>query len=108
VTPTPPECEIPGQICLLDTLAELDKPSPAQVPIRTLKNAARIVVMTGDSHPATIENTLHITFGRALDVLAELERRGVVGPAVGSRNRDILVDASGLDAALRSIQRVAS
>jgi S-DNA-T family DNA segregation ATPase FtsK/SpoIIIE len=54
-------------------------------------NAARIVVNARKGSSSLIQRKLSIGYNRAARLLDELEEQGVVGPAQGSKPRDILV-----------------
>ncbi len=62
-----------------------------------LLDAARLIVSADLGSTSMIQRKLRIGFARAGAIMDELERRGVVGPANGSRAREVLADARELD-----------
>lgn len=58
--------------------------------------AARMIVEQNLGSTSMLQRKLRIGFGRAGALMDELERRGVVGPANGSRARDVLMVESEL------------
>lgn len=55
-----------------------------------MNDAADIVVSAGKGSASLLQRKLSIGYTRAARILDELEAKGVVGPAVGSKPRDIL------------------
>ena len=59
--------------------------------------AAEIVVATGMGSTSNIQRKLKVGYSRAGRIMDMLEEKGVVGPANGSKPRDVLVDAMELE-----------
>ena len=59
--------------------------------------AAEIVVATGLGSTSNIQRKLKVGYSRAGRIMDMLEEKGVVGPANGSKPRDVLVDALELE-----------
>ncbi|NPD30298.1 DNA translocase FtsK [Eggerthellaceae bacterium zg-1084] len=59
--------------------------------------AADIVVATGLGSTSNIQRKLKVGYARAGRIMDMLEEKGVVGPANGSRPRDVLVDSLELE-----------
>jgi len=55
--------------------------------------AARFVVQSGQASTSMLQRRFRIGFSRAGRLIDMLERDGVVGPADGSKPREILVSA---------------
>ncbi len=60
-------------------------------------DAAEIVVATGMGSTSNIQRKLKVGYSRAGRIMDMLEEKGVVGPANGSKPRDVLVDAMELE-----------
>lgn len=56
-----------------------------------LEQAIRIVVQSGKGSSSYLQRRLGIGFNKAANLLDELERMGVVGPANGSKPREVLI-----------------
>lgn len=54
--------------------------------------ALRIVMETGQASASILQRRLSLGFSRAGRIIDQMERAGIVGPNVGSKPRDILVD----------------
>lgn len=69
-----------------------------------LEQAIRIVVQSGKGSSSYLQRRLGIGFNRAANLLDELEELGVVGPANGSKPREVLVgDADEFITGLKSV-----
>jgi S-DNA-T family DNA segregation ATPase FtsK/SpoIIIE len=66
------------------------------------EQAVVIVANSGFGSASMIVRKLGIGFIQAFDLLDEMEQRGIVGPADGSRARDLLVTRDALLASLKS------
>lgn len=63
----------------------------------------RLVVSSGLGSSSMLQRKLKIGFARAGRLLDELELAGVVGPAQGSKARDVLICVEDLDAYLETL-----
>lgn len=70
-----------------------------------LHEVAAYVVTNQIAATSTIQRQLRIGFGKVVQLLTELEQIGVVGPADGSRARDVLVPHTGLQAVLVQVAK---
>jgi DNA segregation ATPase FtsK/SpoIIIE, S-DNA-T family len=57
------------------------------------EDAVRVVVESGKASTSLLQRRLRIGYGRASRIIDEMEQRGVVGPASGSRPREVLVSS---------------
>lgn len=62
------------------------------------EESKRLVVSAGKASASYLQRKLKIGYSRAARILDELEEAGVVGPAEGSKPRDILITEEDLDA----------
>lgn len=79
----------------------------AQTHREQLARATEIVVQSQFGSPSMVQRKLHVTFATANGLMAELERYKVVGPAVGTRTREVLVKPDELAEVLDQIRGVA-
>ena len=63
-----------------------------------LWDAARIVVESGLGSTSGLQRRLKVGYARAGRIMDMLEEHGVVGPPDGSKPREVLLDAEGLEA----------
>lgn len=56
-----------------------------------LEDAVRVVVETGQASISMVQRRLRVGYTRAARLIDMMERRGIVGPHVGSKAREILV-----------------
>lgn len=68
-----------------------------------LVEAARLVIESQFASGSMLQRKLHIGFARAAGLLDELEGLGIVGPAQGSKAREVLVQAADVQAAVDRI-----
>lgn len=57
------------------------------------KDAVRVVVESGKASTTLLQRRLRIGYSRAARIIEELEESGIIGPADGSRARDVLVSS---------------
>lgn len=69
-----------------------------------LDEAVRVVVSTGMASASGLQRRLRIGFTRAGRLVDMMESAGIVGPADGSRPREILVDEEEAEAILESLR----
>lgn len=55
------------------------------------KDALRVVVESGKASTSLLQRRLRIGYARAARIIEEMEEQGVIGPADGSRPREVLV-----------------
>jgi hypothetical protein len=70
--------------------------------------AAELVVSTQFGSASMVQRKLRVGFGKAAQLLDSLERVGVVGPAEGTKAREVLVAGDQLDTVLDKIRAAAS
>jgi S-DNA-T family DNA segregation ATPase FtsK/SpoIIIE len=57
------------------------------------KDAVQVVVDNGKASTSLLQRKLRIGYGRASRIMDEMEERGVIGSADGSRARDVLINS---------------
>ncbi|MBM3210127.1 DNA translocase FtsK [Candidatus Saccharibacteria bacterium] len=57
------------------------------------KDALRVVVEGGKASTSLLQRRLRIGYARAARIIEEMEEQGVIGPADGSRPRDVLISS---------------
>lgn len=57
------------------------------------KDAVRVVVDSGKASTTLLQRRLRIGYSRAARIMEELEEQGIVGPADGSRPREVLISS---------------
>ncbi len=55
------------------------------------KDAVRVVVEAGKASTSLLQRRLRIGYGKAARIIEEMEEQGIIGPADGSRPREVLV-----------------
>jgi S-DNA-T family DNA segregation ATPase FtsK/SpoIIIE len=56
-------------------------------------DAVRVVIDSGKASTSLLQRRLRIGYGRASRIIDEMEDRGIVGPASGSKAREVLVNS---------------
>lgn len=62
------------------------------------EEAARLIILNNQGSTSLIQRRLKVGYARAGRLMDILENKGIVGPAQGSKPREVLVDASWLEA----------
>ncbi len=57
------------------------------------KDAVRVVAEAGKASTSLLQRRLRIGYGRAARIIEEMEEQGIVGPASGSKPRDVLISS---------------
>lgn len=57
------------------------------------KDAVRVVVDSGKASASLLQRRLRVGYARAARLIEEMEENGIIGPADGSRPRDVLVSS---------------
>ena len=57
------------------------------------KDALRVVVESGKASTSLLQRRLRIGYARAARIIEEMEEQGVIGPADGSRPREVLISS---------------
>ena len=55
------------------------------------RDAVRVVVETRKASTSLLQRKLRVGYARAARIMAEMEEQGIIGPADGSRPRDVLI-----------------
>jgi len=57
------------------------------------KDAVRVVVESGKASTSLLQRRLRVGYARAARIIEEMEEQGVIGPADGSRPREVLISS---------------
>lgn len=57
------------------------------------KDALRVVIDSGKASTSLLQRRLRIGYGRAARIIEEMEEQGAIGPADGSRPREVLISS---------------
>jgi S-DNA-T family DNA segregation ATPase FtsK/SpoIIIE len=57
------------------------------------KDAVRVVTESGKASTSLLQRRLRIGYGRAARIMEEMEEQGIIGPADGSRPREVLISS---------------
>jgi DNA segregation ATPase FtsK/SpoIIIE-like protein len=57
------------------------------------KDAVKVVIESGKASTSLLQRRLRIGYGRAARLIETMEEQGIVGPADGSRPREVLVSS---------------
>ena len=57
------------------------------------KDAVQVVIDGGKASTSMLQRRLRIGYGRASRIIETMEEQGIIGPADGSRPRDVLVSS---------------
>ena len=55
------------------------------------RDAVRVVVETHKASTSLLQRKLRVGYARAARIMEEMEEQGIIGPADGSRPRDVLI-----------------
>lgn len=61
------------------------------------RQAVRLVVATGQASTSFLQRKMRLGYSRAARIVDEMEQQGIIGPADGSKPRQILVDSEFLE-----------
>ena len=76
---------------ILEDVSDTATQSPADAEVDEMYHeAVRIVVEMGKASTSTLQRRLRLGYGRAARLIDMMERDGIVGPADGSKPREVL------------------
>lgn len=84
--------------------ATVEPPAAPELNLGDVVHAADLVISTQFGSTSMIQRKLRIGFAYAGEIMHDLEKRGVVGPADGPKARDVLIKPDGKEAALAAIR----
>ena len=58
------------------------------------RDAVRVVVETRKASTSLLQRKLRVGYARAARIMEEMEEQGIIGPADGSRPRDVLIGST--------------
>lgn len=94
-----------GDVYPADMPALADKTTDTPNPDSLLEQAADLVLTVQHATVGSLQRRLRVNAGRAATLLDELEVVGVLGPANGSKAREVLVHTGQLPAVLAAIRK---
>lgn len=88
---TPPPASVPVPLPRPGSEHMTAAPIPISDDNALLAEAIRLVQQHNYASTSMLQRRLRIGYNRAVRLIAELEQQGIIGPAVGSRSREVLI-----------------